>query len=90
MRAMSGQDFLLALEKAGVLQKADLTRRVVIDACVDEPVLVYIENIGDARLLDVVCDESLGARIVIRTSDAAQQKPDPKPQPLGTIQKGLF
>jgi len=69
MYAMSGQGFLLALEKAGVLQKADLTRRVVIDACVDQPVFVYIENIGDARLLDVTCDASLGAGIVIRTRE---------------------
>jgi len=69
MKAMSGLDFLLALEKAGVLQKADLTRRVVIDACMDNPVIIYIENIGDDRLLDVACDESLGARIVIRTSE---------------------
>jgi len=69
MYALSGDDFLLALEKAGVLQKADLTRRVIIDACIGQRVVVYIENVGDARLLDIVCDESLGARIVIRTSE---------------------
>jgi len=66
---LSGNRFLLALEKAGVLQKADLTRRVVIDANMKGPVIVYVENIGDDRLLDVVYDESLGARIEIRTSE---------------------
>ena len=69
MYAMSGQGFLLALEKAGVLQKADLTGRVVIDACIGERVIIYIENVGDARLLDVTCDASLGAGIVIRTRE---------------------
>ncbi len=69
MNAISGHSFLLALEKAGVLQKADLTRRVVIDACMDEPVVIYIENIGDERLLNIVCDASLRAGLVIRTSE---------------------
>lgn len=36
-RIVMGLEFLLALEAAGVLQRADRTMRVVIDAQVDEP-----------------------------------------------------
>ena len=50
-QATSGMDFLLRLETAGVVQHP--VRRVVIDAAVDAPVVIYVERYGDERLLSV-------------------------------------
>ena len=66
---VSGLGFLKALEAAGVLQAADKTRRVVIDATVDAPLRVYIENIGDERVLEVLDHPDLQVAVKIRAAD---------------------
>ena len=43
-----------ALTEAGIIRKGDYVRRVVIDIHVERAVVVYVERIGDERLLDVV------------------------------------
>lgn len=48
-----GRRFLEALENAGVIQRADRIRRVVIDADLNRAVMVYVERLGDERLIDV-------------------------------------
>lgn len=55
-RIVSGLRFLQALE----------TVRVVIDATVDEPLKVYVENFGDERVLEVVTHPDLKVAIVER------------------------
>ena len=66
---VSGMRFMMALEAAGVLQKADHTRRVVIDCVFNEPLMVYVENVGDERILDVVTHPDLKVAIVRRDED---------------------
>jgi hypothetical protein len=45
--------FLQALVDAGVISTEDRVRRVIIDAAVQEPVVVYVERYGDKRLLEI-------------------------------------
>lgn len=47
---LHGKDFLAWLEEQGIIP--DRTQRVVIDAAVNEPVRVYVQQIGQAGLLD--------------------------------------
>lgn len=48
-----GRKFLQALMDVGVIRPEDYVRRVVIDASMDSAVLVYVERLGDERLLSV-------------------------------------
>lgn len=52
-RRIHGRKFLEALGDAGIIRAGDYVRRVVIDASVDNAVIVYAERIGDDRLLNV-------------------------------------
>ena len=71
---VSGVDFLLALEKAGVLQCADQTRRVVIDASATEALVIYIENYGDERILKVVTHPDLRVTVQMHTDGSEEQR----------------
>ena len=51
--ALMGAALLDALVDAGVLQGDDKPRRVVIDAKYDWPITIYVELVGDERLLNV-------------------------------------
>lgn len=66
---MLGNDFLMALRDAGILQPDDKTKRVVIDASVDAAVKIYIENYGDERLLEITTHPSLQIATKIRTTE---------------------
>ena len=52
-KVVTGNEFLLLVEKAGVLVFGDKVRRVVIDADVSEPLVMYVERYGDERILQV-------------------------------------
>ncbi|HUW10715.1 MAG TPA: hypothetical protein VM537_13370 [Anaerolineae bacterium] len=65
---VTGRQFLLALERAGVLQVEDKTTRVVIDAKVDEALMIYIENFGDERVLEVATHPDLKIAVKVRTA----------------------
>ncbi len=65
--AQTGNSFLKALEDAGVLKPEDKTRRVVIDATIGEPLMIYIENIGDERVLQLTTHPSLEIASRIRS-----------------------
>ncbi|SRR6266851_6294814 len=52
-RRIHSSELFLALKKAGIIADADHCRRVVIDVQVGHAVMVYVERIGDERLLDV-------------------------------------
>lgn len=43
-----------ALTEAGIFQKGELVRRIVLDLKYGQPVLMYVERFGDDRLLNVV------------------------------------
>jgi len=45
--------FLQALCDAGIIQREDAVRRVVIDATIGHAIVVYVECFGDDRLLNV-------------------------------------
>lgn len=53
VKPIAGAQFLSALRSAGVIGDDDLVRRVVIDADMDNVVQVYVERVGDERLLSV-------------------------------------
>ncbi len=57
---IAGNDFLRALVEKGIVPP--LTRRVVIDAQWDWVLMIYVEVMGDERLLDVGLE---GASIVL-------------------------
>lgn len=48
-----GRKFLEALGDAGIIRVGDYVRRVVIDASIDNALTLYVERIGDDRLLQV-------------------------------------
>ena len=48
-----GRKFLQALLDAGIIQHGDYVRRVVIDASVNDALVVHVERWGDERLLGV-------------------------------------
>lgn len=52
-RVISTYQFHDALVRAGVLRADELYRRVVIDACAGQLVMIYAERFADQRLLDV-------------------------------------
>lgn len=47
-------EFHAALVATGIVRSGEFIRRIVIDAKVDEIVVMHIERLGDTRLLDVV------------------------------------
>jgi hypothetical protein len=49
-----GRKFIQALLDAGVVTPGEAVRRVVIDAEVNEVVVMYVERFGDERLLQLV------------------------------------
>lgn len=53
-KLLSSDAFWEALIEAGVVQRGDATRRIVIDAQVRENVVIYVERFGDERLLSVI------------------------------------
>jgi hypothetical protein len=52
-RAITPYAFHAALVAAGVIRDGEYISRIVIDAQVSQPVRMYIERLGDERLLDV-------------------------------------
>jgi hypothetical protein len=54
MSLIQGKRFLEALLESGVITKDQFVRRIVIDASVDNVVVMYVERYGDSRLLEVV------------------------------------
>lgn len=52
-KRITGRKLLEALGDAGIIKVGDYVRRVVIDASIDDAVRVYVERIGDERLLNV-------------------------------------
>jgi hypothetical protein len=45
-------EFLDHLERLGVIEKGGLIRRVIIDAAWNDVLTIYVEKLGDTRLLD--------------------------------------
>ena len=68
-RVVTGREFLMALERAGVLQVEDRTRRAVIDASIDDALVIYVENFGDERVLEVTTHPDLRVATVKRTTE---------------------
>ena len=60
---VGGRSFLGRLVELGIIPS--LTRRVVIEAAVDDVVMIYVQQYGDARLLGVEVADLLGAQIVM-------------------------
>lgn len=53
-RLITASQFAEALIAAGVIESGDLVHRVVIDAKAGQAVKIYVERMGDERLLGVV------------------------------------
>lgn len=54
MSKITGQRFLEALADAGVIQRGEHVRRVVIDAQVGHGLILHVQRFGDKRILSVV------------------------------------
>jgi hypothetical protein len=52
-KPITGMALLEALRDAGIINQGDRIRRVVIDASVNNAVIMYVERIGDSRLLRI-------------------------------------
>jgi hypothetical protein len=52
-KPITGMALLEALRDAGIINQNDRIRRVVIDASVNNAVIMYVERIGDSRLLQI-------------------------------------
>lgn len=52
-RPILSDQFVKALIDAGVVRGDDLIKRLVIDAQVNHAVVIYVERLGDERLLNV-------------------------------------
>jgi hypothetical protein len=52
-KRITGRTFLESLIEAGIIRRDDFVRRVVVDASVDNSLIVYVERYGDDRLLKV-------------------------------------
>lgn len=67
------------------------TRRVVITASVEEPVVIYVEKYGDERMLHVDVPTELRTAVVRHVESDEQQFPDPArpgPSAKGTPPQG--
>ncbi len=51
---ISGKMFLQRLSDHGIIGQGDKVRRVVIDAHVGKAAMLYVERVGDDRLLKVI------------------------------------
>ena len=62
-RLVHGKQFLAWLSDNGIVPER--TRRVVIDAAVNAAVMVYTEQFGDERLIDVrLLDPGVEVRVI--------------------------
>jgi hypothetical protein len=71
MFVTTGRSFLDVLKKTGLIPPN--TRRVVIDASMDEVVQMYYECYGDATLLCVDTVESLKDCITVHVEDLSDK-----------------
>jgi len=67
---IAGRKLLAVLTEHGIIRPGDYVTRVVIDIPVDGAVRLYVERIGDNRLLDVVSTLN-GVEIREEVRDAA-------------------
>lgn len=58
-RIIMANAFIDALIERGVITAEDRVRRVIIDARYGEALAMYVERLGDERMLNVVCDGRL-------------------------------
>jgi hypothetical protein len=73
-----------ALVDAGVTREDDKIRRIVIDAKMNDVVVIHVERVGDTRLLDVM---PTLAGIEIRTTPTAPLDESQLQHALGVIGK---
>lgn len=60
-RIARGRDFLDWLAAAGIVPKDAPVRRVVIEAAVDTPILIYVELYGTDKMIRVTPSDVLRA-----------------------------
>lgn len=78
-RAVMGSEFHRLLERAGIFRPEDRVRRVVIDAAIDEPLILYVERFGDARMLEIASSlDGIEMRVVNVEDLGDPQGPAPK------------
>jgi len=79
---ITGEQFIHMLAEAGVLRDDDPIRRVVIDAEVGDSCRLYVEMLGDERMLEL----TQGARgiemKVIRVQPESDEKDSPIPRAI--------
>ena len=63
MNLKSGRDFLSLMIDRGIV--TGNVRRVIIDASIDSALMVYIEEIGDDRMLQLAAMPELKAAITL-------------------------
>lgn len=75
---ISGADFISKLKDAGIIRAGEKVRRVIIDADDQGLTILYLERIGDERLLEVIQEPGLdiamrnvtGERIPLDTTNS--------------------
>lgn len=73
MKTIPGQTFLDWLKREGIVPEN--TRRVVIDAEANNPIIIYVEMYGGDKLIEVEPPPELRVGVKIVSSDEAEQDP---------------
>jgi hypothetical protein len=63
--SITSEKFGQALADAGLIEDIDSTCRIVIDAQVGEPLMIYVQRFGDERWLDVA-PLAAGVQVITR------------------------
>lgn len=70
MAFLTGDRFIRRLAELGIVDLKDGIQRVIIDAAYDDALIVYIQRIGDDRILELCSDDFVGVRITTAERDA--------------------
>lgn len=73
MKTIPGKAFLDWLKREGIVPEN--TRRVVIDAEANSPIIIYVEMYGGDKLIEVEPPPELRVGVKIVSSDKAEQDP---------------
>ena len=66
---ITGTPFLNHLEELGILRRGSPTQRVIIDAPYDGPIIIYVQEIGTTKLLELASPDVSGMKVITLAAD---------------------
>jgi len=78
---ITGAAFLGHLQDLGILHDDSRTRRVIIDAAFDQPIFIYVEELGTERLLEMASPNVTGMEVVMVTQGETEPDDDSSKDP---------